>query len=313
MKKLISFLILGLFASQLFSQTLQERYKKHIEFLSSDEMEGRAAGTRMDTVAAMYVVNQLATIDGLTLLGDNGLQVVSYRARVSRTDTTRVTKYTFNVVGFIEAENPQYRNRTFIMGAHYDHMGIRLVDSVMQIFNGADDNASGTAFIIESARDIARQRSRLKANVLVILFGGEEAGLVGSRFYADNPLRPLKEVKAMLNFDMVGRMAANGITVRGLGSAVEALELFGTFKNPEKIDLIFELRGNGPTDYSSFYAKGIPAFSYSTRHHDDYHRHTDTMDKINYQGMEMVRNYVWQIVEVLAFSERELTHKEVLQ
>lgn len=267
----------------------------------------------MDTVAAMYVVNQLATIDGLTLLGDNGLQVVSYRARVSRTDTTRVTKYTFNVVGFIEAENPQYRNRTFIMGAHYDHMGIRLVDSVMQIFNGADDNASGTAFIIESARDIARQRSRLKANVLVILFGGEEAGLVGSRFYADNPLRPLKEVKAMLNFDMVGRMAANGITVRGLGSAVEALELFGTFKNPEKIDLIFELRGNGPTDYSSFYAKGIPAFSYSTRHHDDYHRHTDTMDKINYQGMEMVRNYVWQIVEVLAFSERELTHKEVLQ
>ena len=311
--KLFLFLFLGLFTFPLFSQTLQERYQKHITFLSSDEMEGRSAGTHKDTLAAMYVVNQLSTIEGLTLLGDNGLQVVPYRARISRGDTTRVTKTTFNVVGLIEAENPQYRNRTFIMGAHYDHLGIRRVDGVMQIFNGADDNASGTAFIIETAREIAQQRSRLKANVLVILFGGEEAGLVGSRYYANNPLRPLEEVKVMLNFDMVGRMAQNGITVRGLGSAVEALELFGSFQNPEKIDLIFEMRGNGPTDYSSFYAKGIPAFSYSTRHHDDYHRHTDTMDKINYQGMEMVRNYVWNIVEALAFGTAEITFKDVFQ
>jgi Zn-dependent M28 family amino/carboxypeptidase len=148
--------------------------------------------------------------------------------------------------------------------------------------------------------------------VIVVLFGGEEAGLIGSRYYANNPLRPIEEVKAMINFDMLGRMTANGITVRGLGSAEEALDLFGTFKNPDKIDLIFEMRGNGPTDYSSFYAKGIPAFSYSTRQHPDYHRHTDTVEKINYPGMEIARNYIWQMIEVLAFSGREVTFKDVM-
>jgi Zn-dependent M28 family amino/carboxypeptidase len=312
MKKSILILFLGLYVVPIYSQTLQEHYRKHIEFLGSDEMQGRAAATRYDTLTVEYIVAELSAIDGVTLLGDNGIQVVPYRARVSRADTTRISKTTFNVVGLIEAQNPQYRNRTLLLGAHYDHLGKRMVDSVLQVFNGADDNASGTAFIIESARELAKQRERLKANVIVILFGGEEAGLIGSRYYANNPLQPLEEVKAMMNFDMLGRMTANGITVRGLGSAKEALELFGSLKNPDKIDLIFEMRGNGPTDYSSFYSKGIPTFSFSTRQHNDYHRHTDTMEKVNYEGMEIARNYIWQIVEILAFSERMITFKDVM-
>ncbi|MCL2739463.1 MAG: M20/M25/M40 family metallo-hydrolase [Bacteroidales bacterium] len=312
MKKPIIILLLGLFSPQLFAQSLQERYRRHIEYLASDDMQGRAAATRYDTLSVAYILAELATIDGLTLLGDGGMQVVPYRARVSREDTTRVPKTTFNVVGLIEAGDPQYRNRTLIMGAHYDHLGVRPVEGVPQIFNGADDNASGTAFIIESARDLAQQRDKLKANVIVILFGGEEAGLVGSRHYANNPLRPIEEVKAMLNFDMLGRMTANGITVRGVGSAKEAFELYGGLKNPDKIDLIFEMRGNGPTDYASFYRVGVPAFSYSTRQHSDYHRHTDTVEKINYEGMEMARNYIWQMVEILAFSNKELRFKDVM-
>jgi Zn-dependent M28 family amino/carboxypeptidase len=312
MKKTILVLALWLYVAPLFSQTLRERYQKHIEYLASDDLQGRAAGTQGDTLAVAYIVSQLSAIDGLTLLGNQGKQVVPYRARISRADTTRIPKTTFNVVGLIEAQDPQYRNRTVVMGAHYDHLGVRMVDSVLQVFNGADDNASGIAFIIESARELAKQRNNLKANVIVILFGGEEAGLVGSRYYANNSLKPLEEVKAMLNFDMVGRMTANGITVRGLGSAQEALELFGSFKNPDKIDLIFEMRGNGPTDYSSFYGKGIPAFSYSTRQHNDYHRHTDTAEKINYDGMEIAKNYIWQMVEVLAFSDRKVTFKNVM-
>ena len=313
MRKFILFISLGLFAPQLFSQSLQERYRKHIEYLASDEMQGRAAATWYDTLAVTYIQSELASIDGVTLLGDNGIQTVPYRARISRADTTRISKTTFNVVGFIEASNPIYRNRTVVVGAHYDHLGVRLVDSVMQVFNGADDNASGTAFVIEFAREIANQKDRLMANVIVVLFGGEEAGLIGSRFYANNPLKPIEEVRGMINFDMVGRMTANGITVRGLGSAKEALELFGNFKNPDKIDLIFEMRGNGPTDYSSFYAKGIPAFSFSTRQHPDYHRHTDTMEKINYEGMEIAHHYVWQLIEILAFSKREVTFKDVME
>ena len=310
MKKGLFILFLGLISTQLYAQSLQERYRKHIEYLSTDDMQGRLAATRYDTLTVAYIQSELAAIDGLTLLGDNGIQVVPYRARISREDTTRITKTTFNVVGLIEAGDPQYRNRTLILGAHYDHLGVRPVEGVPQIFNGADDNASGVAFIIESARELVKLRNQLKANVIVVLFGGEEAGLVGSRHYANNPLRPIEEVKAMINFDMLGRMIAKGITVRGLGSAKEALEIFGRFNNPDKIDLIFEMRGNGPTDYASFYRVGIPSFSYSTRRHDDYHRHTDTMEKINYEGMEIARNYIWQMIELLAFTTREVTFKD---
>ena len=311
MKKLVLITILGLISVQIFAQTLEERYREHVGYLASEKLQGRAASTLGDTLSVEYIQGVLSKIDGVTLLGNNGIQVVPYSVRTSRTDTTRISATTFNVVAFIEAANPANRNRTVIMGAHYDHLGMRMVNDTLRIHPGADDNASGVAFMLENAREIAAQRDRLKTNVIIILFGAEERGTIGSRYYVDNPLKPIEEVKAMLNVDMFGRFR-NGLTMRGLGTAHEAMQILGKFENPDKIDIIYEVRGNGPTDYAAFYRKGIPAFSFSTRQHDDYHTWRDTFETVNFPGMVIARNYVWQLIEALAFTNTEVTFKDVM-
>jgi len=187
-----------------------------------------------------------------------------------------------------------------------------MVNDTLRIHPGADDNATGVAFMLENAREIAAQRNRLKTNVIFVFFGAEERGTIGSRYYADNPLRPIEEVKAMINVDMFGRFR-NGLTMRGLGTAHEAMPILSKFSNPNKIDIIFEMRGNGPTDYAAFYRKGIPAFSFSTRQHDDYHTWRDTFDKVNFAGMVTARDYVWQLIEVLAFTNTEVTFKDDME
>jgi len=312
MKKLILLTILGLFSIQLSAQTLEERYKEHVAYLTSDKLQGRAASTIGDTLTVEYLQGILSTMEGVTLLGDNGVQVVPYRSRISRADTTRISATTFNVVGFIEAGDPANRKQTVILGAHYDHLGMRMVNDTLRIHPGADDNATGVAFMLENAREIAAQRDRLKTNVIIIFFGAEERGIIGARYYVEHPLKPIEEVKAMVNVDMFGRFR-NGLTMRGLGTAHEAMPILSKFQNPDKIDIIFEMRGTGPTDYSAFYRKGIPAFSFSTRQHDDYHTWRDTYDKVNFPGMVTARDYVWQLIEVLAFTDTQFTFKDDME
>ena len=312
MKKLILLTILGLFSIQLSAQTLEERYKEHVAYLTSDKLQGRAASTIGDTLTVEYLQGILSTMEGVTLLGDNGVQVVPYRSRISRADTTRISATTFNVVGFIEAGDTANRKQTVILGAHYDHLGMRMVNDTLRIHPGADDNATGVAFMLENAREIAAQRDRLKTNVIIIFFGAEERGIIGARYYVEHPLKPIEEVKAMVNVDMFGRFR-NGLTMRGLGTAHEAMPILSKFQNPDKIDIIFEMRGTGPTDYSAFYRKGIPAFSFSTRQHDDYHTWRDTYDKVNFPGMVTARDYVWQLIEVLAFTDTQFTFKDDME
>ena len=221
------------------------------------------------------------------------------------------TEHTFNVVAKIEApeeNNPE--GDVLILGAHYDHMGLEEFEGEPAIFAGADDNASGTAGILELARYISERRAFLKKDVIVILFGAEERGLKGSRYYADHPVEPLDNVKAMVNIDMMGRMPnERTLGIRGLGSAYEAPALFASLPNNDNLELVWEFREKGPTDYSSFYAKGIPAFSFGTPHHVDYHKPTDTPDRINYDGMVMVYNYAVNLINRLAFEPLRLTYR----
>ena len=312
MKKLILLSVLGLFSVQMFAQTLEDRYRNHVAYLTSEKLQGRGASTMGDTLSVEYIRGVLAEISGVTLLGDNGIQIVPYQRRISRTDTTRISRTTFNVVAYIEAGKAENRKQSVILGAHYDHLGMRMINDTLWINPGADDNASGVAFMLEIAREIAARKDELKTNVIIVFFGAEEIGTIGSRYYADNSLKPIEEVKAMLNVDMLGRYR-NGLTMRGLGTAHEAMVIMGRFKNPDKIDIIYEVRGNGPTDYAAFYRKGIPAFSFSTRQHDDYHSPRDTFDKVNFPGMVTAHDYIWQLIEVLAFSDTQVRFKDVME
>ncbi|MEG1935295.1 MAG: M20/M25/M40 family metallo-hydrolase [Rikenellaceae bacterium] len=305
MNKLIT-LIFFLSSTNIFAQTeLINNFNKHITTLASTEYGGRKPHTKGDTLSVNYITDQLSKIDGIQLLGSGGLQIVKEKKE----------EITFNVVARIDAPkemNPD--GKSIVIGAHYDHLGAAKNGAGQDIFKvGADDNASGVAFVIEYARYISTMRDNLKRDVIFILFGAEEYGLVGSRYYATHPLHKLKKSVAMVNFDMTGRMRNKGITIRGLGSSDEAPVMFASLQNKDKLNMIWEFEPAGPTDYASFYKAGIPAFSFSTRMHSDYHTERDTPDKINYTGMEMLFRYAKELVDNLIFTGTNLTYQQTAE
>lgn len=239
-----------------------------------------------------------------------GAQLKGGASFTASVQTHMAEKNTFNVVARLNAlkeNNPE--GKTVIIGAHYDHMGYEMIDGEKVICRGADDNASGIATIVEFARHYAKQVPALKRDIIFIAFGAEEKGLKGSAYYASNPLDSLSNCVGMVNFDMTGRMRAKGITIRGLGSAHQAIPMFSLLPNKDELEIVWEMRGAGPTDYSSFYKKGVPAFSFSTRLHPDYHTPRDTEEEVNYEGMEMMFNYVTNLTNRLVIETVQLTVK----
>ncbi|MFI3322108.1 MAG: M28 family peptidase [Rikenellaceae bacterium] len=326
MKKQLTLLLLLLSTATFAQNTLKSNFEKHVSTLSSVEFEGRFPQTKGDTLAVNYIVGELKKIPHVELMGNEGLQVFADSARrviftnpkkklkEGEKPEYRVEKYpikTFNVVSRINAlpeNNPN--GESIIIGAHYDHMGIKPNrEGKVVLFAGADDNASGTAFVIEYAREISKIRDLLKRDVIFVCFGAEEQGLLGSKYYAQNPLHDQSKSTLMVNFDMTGRMIKKGITVRGLGCAVEAPQLIASLPNKDELDLIWEFRTSGPTDYGSFYLEGVPAFSFSTRLHPDYHTERDTMEIINLDGMVMLFDYVKTLVNRFALEDAHLTYK----
>lgn len=274
-------------------------YKRHIDTLASVRYEGRGAGTKGDTLSVRYIVSQFKGIEGVHLLAEEGVQKVNH-ANIK----------TSNVVAILKAtkENNE-SSEHIIIGAHYDHVGMNKTNGKTIIFTGADDNASGISFLIETARELSKKQKELKKDVVFIAFGAEEKGLLGSSYYTNNPVVPLDKAKAMVNFDMLGRMINRGITIRGTGTAKESVKLLSSLSNPDSLDIIWEMRGNGPTDYSSFYRKNIPSFSFSTRHNADFHTPNDISSKINYDGMNKIHRYVMPLINTLVFDDFTLTYK----
>ncbi|MFN4285705.1 MAG: M20/M25/M40 family metallo-hydrolase [Lacibacter sp.] len=202
-----------------------------------------------------------------------------------------------NVVGYIDNNAPF----TVVLGAHFDHLGYGEDHNSRhtgepQIHNGADDNASGTAALLELARLL--KKSGTKAyNYLFIAFSGEELGLVGSKHFTDNPTIPLQQVSYMINMDMVGRLndSSRTITIGGVGTS----PAWGNLLYAEK-KLPFQIKvdssGTGPSDHTSFYRKDIPVLFFFTGLHTDYHKPSDDADKINYHGQLQVVNYIVRLI-----------------
>lgn len=202
-----------------------------------------------------------------------------------------------NVIGYLD----NGAAHTIILGAHYDHLGHgedhnSLWTGKPEIFNGADDNASGTALVIEMAKLL--KDSKLKNNnYLFICFSGEELGLFGSKYFTQNPTIPLASVDYMLNFDMVGRLneSSNTITIGGYGTSPAWGKIL-----PEKtksLNVKFDSSGIGPSDHTSFYLQNIPVLFFFTGPHKDYHKPTDDVDKINFVGEFRVMQYVEDILK----------------
>ncbi len=217
-----------------------------------------------------------------------------------------------NVVGVLEGSGP-LAHETVVIGAHYDHLGYGDRTSrtanpkVKAIHHGADDNASGTTVLMELARRFAAQPNRQGRRLVFIAFTAEEIGLLGSQHYcAKEPLFPLKDTVAMVNLDMVGRVRADGNTnrekliVEGVGTAKSFDQLLADVNGNPGFQLVKKQSGYGPSDHESFYRQKVPVLFFFTGFHEDYHKPSDTADKINVAGMRKVADLAEKTVQHLA-------------
>jgi hypothetical protein len=211
-----------------------------------------------------------------------------------------------NVVGIVPGSDPAKAREAVVIGAHYDHVGLggrfsAAPEITGQIHNGADDNASGTAAIIEMAKEVRAQRARFPRTIVFIAFAGEERGLLGSAFYASAPAVPIDQTIAMLNLDMVGR-SQGSVDVSGLEvSPSMERDLTAAAKAAGAgLNIRRQGPGAGRSDDSSFIAKRIPAINFFTGFHADYHRPTDDWDKIDAAGTRRVATLALELAARLA-------------
>jgi len=227
---------------------------------------------------------------------------------------TRVQRKTIpvkNIVGVVEGAGP-LANQTVVVGAHYDHLGYGgsgslAKDKTKAIHHGADDNGSGTTTVMELARRFAANPGRQGRRLVFMTFSAEEMGLLGSRHYCNKePLFPLSETVAMVNLDMVGRTTTDPKTnkpkliVEGVKTAKNFEGLIAELGGDKDFQLIKKSGGTGPSDHDSFYRKEIPVFFFWTGMHKDYHRPSDTSDKINVPGMRRIADLAERVIERLA-------------
>ena len=251
------------------------------------------------------------------------------------TDLVRREVEAANVVGILDGSDPTLKNEVIVIGAHYDHLGRGGEGSLAaregEIHHGADDNASGVAGMLELARLFRSQESRPRRTIVFMAFSGEEEGLLGSNYYVNHPIMPLANTVAMINMDMIGRMKENKLIVGGVGTAsgwrtmIEAQNLVqsmtvtakaGTASQSKGFPMVVAANGRaivtsdaakqfqltlnedgfGPSDHSSFYAKQIPVLFFWTGTHEDYHKPSDTADKINYEDEARILSLVWRVV-----------------
>jgi len=246
----------------------------------------------------------------------NSFEIPNIRIKLS-VDLQPVIKETNNVIGFIEGNDEKLKNEVIVIGAHYDHLGMGgrgslSTSKVPEVHNGADDNGSGTSGLLELAEYFARHRNELKRSILFIAFSGEELGLLGSRHFVENPTIPLNQIVAMINMDMIGRLnEKKALTVYGTGTSPKWKDLLTKLNQDSIFSLNFIDAGFGPSDHSSFYAKDIPVLFFFTGTHQDYHKPSDDIDKINFTGMKKVLDYIKNVVYDLSTNSEKIEFTKV--
>jgi hypothetical protein len=221
----------------------------------------------------------------------------------------RLTK-TDNVIGLLPGEDPKVGSEVVVIGAHYDHLGKGGPESLSpkeegEIHHGADDNASGVAGLLELAEAFAYDKFQITAipfpvferSVLFIAFSGEEEGTLGSSYFVKNPTVPFEKITAMVNMDMIGRMKDSTVIVQGAGTSPIWKELVAKLNEEIGLRVKFTDDGYGPSDHSPFYAKEKPVLFFFSGTHADYHKPSDTWDKINADGEKLVLQLAYRTVD----------------
>lgn len=273
--------------------------KKDVFFLAADELEGRAIGSPGEQKAAEYLAQEFEKL-GLVPMGTDGFFqpfTVSkpsnpHEEAVIGTEGTGVSGK--NVIAFLDKK----ADKTIVIGAHFDHLGMGGQGSLHRgdsaIHNGADDNASGTAALLALATIFKKEP--LNSNLLFIAFSGEENGLWGSNYFVKNPTVELTTVNYMINMDMVGRLnEEKSLAIHGVGTSPSFPTLLDSI-NTDGLKLVPSESGVGPSDHTSFYLQDLPVLHFFTGQHEDYHKPSDDAEKINYEGLVQVVRYISRLV-----------------
>lgn len=276
--------------------------EEDIAFLASDSLMGRETGTTEELVAADYLQKRMKTI-GLQPKGKAGTYFQTFTFK-PKTDPHAEVQFVSgdstitgtNVIGYIDNQ----AEKTVIIGAHYDHLGMGGEGSLYAkgdaIHNGADDNASGVGVMLKVAEKL--KDSINGSNYIFIAFSGEEMGLLGSNYFSKNPTIELNKASYMINMDMVGRLRDDKtLSISGTGTAPIWNQVLNS-TNPG-FKLVLNESGVGPSDHTSFYLQNIPVLHFFTGQHEDYHKPSDDSEKLNYEGMRMIGGYILNVISEL--------------
>ncbi|MDQ3142624.1 MAG: M28 family peptidase [Bacteroidota bacterium] len=272
-----------------------------VVYLASEDLEGRATGTKGEKLSAAYIAYRMNKI-GLTPKGNEGwYQRFQFSSDPHNKDTKDITGT--NVIGFLDRK----AKYTIVIGAHHDHLGHGVTGSRSPgdhaVHNGADDNASGISSMLWLAEKLVREK-KLKCNVLFIAFSGEEYGLFGSKAFTEKSSIPLTQIKAMINMDMVGRLNEEKVlAINGTGTSLEWKQILEEAK-PKGFQFNYSEGGIGPSDHTSFYLKDIPVLHFFTGQHLDYHKPGDDSPLVNYTGILDVSKIILDVVKKTAQKQK---------
>ena len=248
-------------------------------------------------------------------LEPQSFELPAVRIRIA-TEVHRTRKTVRNVVGMLPGSDPALQNEYVVAGAHYDHLGLGDRDSLApsqigQIHHGADDNASGTSGVLELARLAAKNKQAFKRSIVFMTFAGEELGLLGSSYFVNHPTIPLENITAMINMDMIGRLTNDRLFVGGVGTSPGFKSWVEDFNKSVGLKLDYSDSGFGASDHTSFNAKKIPVLFIFSGLHADYHKPSDTYDKINAQGAVKVLSLVYPMLAKVANEPERLQYAQV--
>ena len=304
MKPSLILLLLTVVISSGCGQNISpDKIKEHVTILASDDYEGRGTGTAGEEKAAQYIESQFKKLK-LKPMGDKGTyrQTFTFKGGMHGTGQEGSTK---NVVAYLD----NGAQHTIVFGAHYDHLGLGNDGNSLdanpknKIHNGADDNASGVAGILELARRFSDKKKE-NHNFLFILFSGEELGLYGSKYWTEHPTMDLSKINYMINLDMVGRLdEKNGLSVSGSGTAAVWEPLLKELSK-DRLLIKTDSSGTGPSDHTSFYLKNLPVLHFFTGSHTDYHKPSDDAEKINAEGEAKILDLIVDLVNAAPTSEK---------
>ena len=286
------------------SSITETELRAHIQFLTSDTNAGRYPGGKLNKKVVKYIQKNFKKSKILPF-SKSYTQEFVVKLRVKKEMSEQPDVKTWNVIGVIEGSDPILKEEYIVLGAHYDHLGLgggpSSKSEKIEIHYGADDNASGTAALLEIGEKLAANKSKLKRSILLIAFGGEEQGLKGSSYFVENPIVPLSQIKLMINMDMVGRLnEANQVYMGGAGTFPDGQKLMKELGPSLGLSPVVHAGSVGGSDHVSFYRKKISVMGLHTGGHPQYHTPEDTIDLINFPGQKKVCDYIYTAILKLA-------------